>query len=657
VTSPIGGGGVVPTDLYISEVTDADTGSLTYIEIYNGTGNTVDLANYKLKIYNFGTNLSNPVTLSCDLGLSGIITNNATSVIKVSSNANQVGVSPDLTFTACGGVNNNDYIKLTSNSDVDIDLWGRTDGTIYTPSNQPGYTYRRLNTAATVPSTTWIETDWTALDPEDYTNVGSYTALSTIYQYSLDNGTYQTSTTFTGITPGNHTITVQNTATGCFSLPFAVTIDAVPQFPSVTTFSYATPVCQNAVTNPTPDTSATGFTAGGTYTSTTGLAINGSTGEIDLATTTPGTYDITYAVLYNVATCQSAGSTVFTIVINPIVTPVTTFTYTTPVCQNGTNPTPDTSATGFTSGGSYTSTTGLSIDATTGTINLAASTAGTYTVTYAVTANAATCLVAGSTSFVITISPVVTPVTTFSYTTPVCAGGTNPLPDTSAAGFTSGGTYTSTSGLVLNSTTGEIDLALSSSGTYTVTYSVNADVLTCQSAQSSPAVIVISSPVEVSVVGDCEGVNYVIVASPIDGSFDPSAVTYSWEDSTGLTIGGNTQSIVVTNPETYTVTVVSNGCSGSAFLIADEITCKIQKGISPNGDDKNDFFDLAGLNVKNLGIFNRYGAKVYSKSNYTNQWVGQSDKGDELPDGTYYFVIERDNGETKTGWIYINREI
>jgi gliding motility-associated-like protein len=337
---------------------------------------------------------------------------------------------------------------------------------------------------------------------------------------------------------------------------------------------------------------------------------------------------------------------------------VTTITYTTPVCQNSvTNPTPDTSATGFTSGGSYTSTTGLSIDATTGAINLAASTAGTYSVTYSVTANAATCLVAGSTTFVITISPVVTPVTNFSYTTPVCAGGTNPLPDISAAGFTSGGTYTSTSGLVLNSTTGEIDLALSSSGTYTVTYSVNADVLTCQSAQSSPAVIVISSPVEVSVVGDCQGPNYVIEASPIGGSFDPNVATYLWEDSTGLTIGGNTQSIVVTNPETYTVTVVSNGCSGSADFIADEITCTIQKGISPNGDNKNDFFDLEGLNVKNLSIFNRYGTKVYSLGNYTNQWVGQSDKGDELPDGTYYFVIERDNGETKTGWIYINREI
>jgi flagellar hook assembly protein FlgD len=46
---------------------------------------------------------------------------------------------------------------------------------------------------------------------------------------------------------------------------------------------------------------------------------------------------------------------------------------------------------------------------------------------------------------------------------------------------------------------------------------------------------------------------------------------------------------------------------------------------------------------------------VYSRADYSNQWYGQSDKGEELPDGTYYYVIKRGSGETKTGWIYINR--
>ena len=59
--------------------------------------------------------------------------------------------------------------------------------------------------------------------------------------------------------------------------------------------------------------------------------------------------------------------------------------------------------------------------------------------------------------------------------------------------------------------------------------------------------------------------------------------------------------------------------------------------------------------TKKLQIFNRYGTRVYSLSNYSDQWHGQTDDGDELPDGTYYYVIERNNEETVTGWIYINR--
>jgi gliding motility-associated-like protein len=85
-------------------------------------------------------------------------------------------------------------------------------------------------------------------------------------------------------------------------------------------------------------------------------------------------------------------------------------------------------------------------------------------------------------------------------------------------------------------------------------------------------------------------------------------------------------------------------------------TCTIQKGISPNNDGRNDNFDLSGYNVSKLEIFNRYGTIVYSKNNYEDEWYGQSDNGNELPDGTYYYVIKFTDIETKTGWIYINRE-
>ncbi|MGV7108165.1 T9SS type B sorting domain-containing protein, partial [Flavobacterium sp. U410] len=85
--------------------------------------------------------------------------------------------------------------------------------------------------------------------------------------------------------------------------------------------------------------------------------------------------------------------------------------------------------------------------------------------------------------------------------------------------------------------------------------------------------------------------------------------------------------------------------------------CEIPKGISPNGDDKNDEWDLSEFNVTKVEIFNRYGLKVYSKSGgYTNEWHGQSNNGDDLPTATYYYVVEFSDMPSRTGWVYINRQ-
>ena len=110
-------------------------------------------------------------------------------------------------------------------------------------------------------------------------------------------------------------------------------------------------------------------------------------------------------------------------------------------------------------------------------------------------------------------------------------------------------------------------------------------------------------------------------------------------------------------PATFNVNVTTvDGCQLSDSIVVDRIYCDIQKGISPNNDNKNDFFDLRLMNVQKLGIYNRLGTNVYSKNEYTNEWIGQSDSGSELPDGTYYYVIEfKNNQPSKTGWIYINR--
>lgn len=136
----------------------------------------------------------------------------------------------------------------------------------------------------------------------------SYNDAVTNINPILDSNAYQNISN-----PQQIFIRLINSITGCFAI---TTFNLNVTLPSVTSFSYTTPVCINDI-NPTPITSS-GFTTGGIYSSTTGLSINASTGNIDLATSISGTYTVTYTILANLAICQIASTTTFSIIINPL---------------------------------------------------------------------------------------------------------------------------------------------------------------------------------------------------------------------------------------------------------------------------------------------------------------------------------------------------
>ena len=177
-------------------------------------------------------------------------------------------------------------------------------------------------------------------------------------------------------------------------------------------------------------------------------------------------------------------------------------------------------------------------------------------------------------------------------------------------------------------------------------------------AQSSFTVTIIPSAVITTEKG-CEGSAYNIkVIFDKDGAYHPDNVTIEWTNSSDVKVGSE-PTLTVTEPGIYTVTVTPIGgveCPVSSDVIVDSTTCDIPRGISPNGDGMNDEFDLSTLKVKKLAIFNRYGQEVYSKSNYKKEWIGQGGNGDQLPTGTYFYMIEREGGESVTGWVYINRQ-
>lgn len=107
------------------------------------------------------------------------------------------------------------------------------------------------------------------------------------------------------------------------------------------------------------------------------------------------------------------------------------------------------------------------------------------------------------------------------------------------------------------------------------------------------------------------------------------------------------------NPEYPTF----NRCSYETSFTVYNNDCLIPKGFTPNYDGINDSFDLTAFGVLNLKIFNRFGKLVYqNKEYYTNEWVGQSNSGEILPTGTYFYSFESING-TKTGWVEMIREV
>ena len=84
---------------------------------------------------------------------------------------------------------------------------------------------------------------------------------------------------------------------------------------------------------------------------------------------------------------------------------------------------------------------------------------------------------------------------------------------------------------------------------------------------------------------------------------------------------------------------------------------EVYNALSPNGDGKHDFLEIKNIHLapKNtMNIFNRWGDKVYSAKDYDNDKVVFD--GDDLPDGTYYYVFEPE-GDKKIieGFILLKR--
>ncbi len=201
---------------------------------------------------------------------------------------------------------------------------------------------------------------------------------------------------------------------------------------------------------------------GGTFSSSpAGLSLNANTGVIDVSASTVGNYTITYSI----------GPTEDTITILPA--DDSSFSYSSSSFrQNASNPAPI--ITGLV-GGVFSGPTGIifadsgtNTNSSSGIINLAASTVGgPYTITYTTTGNCPT-----SSTFNVTVQIALS--ITYSAAS-FCEDGGNTAAPT-VVGDPGSGTFASTTGLTINSTTGVINTDTSTpddNTPYTVTYTAS----------------------------------------------------------------------------------------------------------------------------------------------------------------------------------------
>ena len=178
-------------------------------------------------------------------------------------------------------------------------------------------------------------------------------------------------------------------------------------------------------------------------------------------------------------------------------------------------------------------------------------------------------------------------------------------------------------------------------GNYTVTVT---DANDCQVIESytlmsaSPIIVTIETEPHTDA-NDCNGS---VMAIVLGGN---PAYSYDW-----INIPGNPDTGTVTNlcAGTYMLQVTdANGCTSQVVsgTIADErFECFTDRVvITPDGNGSNDEFIIFcadALTDNHLEIYNRWGQLVFETDNYSNDWEGTSQNGDDLPAGPYYWVLD-----------------
>ncbi len=142
------------------------------------------------------------------------------------------------------------------------------------------------------------------------------------------------------------------------------------------------------------------------------------------------------------------------------------------------------------------------------------------------------------------------------------------------------------------------------------------------------------------------------------------AVYYSWTPSEGLNnaLIGNPKA----NPDLSTIYVVEgtdkNGCTNRDTLkinVNDGFIVIPYNIVTPDANNLNDTWIVKNIEAypgNSLIIFDQWNQKVFETKDYKNDWAGVNQKGDILPDATYYYILRFENSNRKySGYITLIR--
>ena len=357
----------------------------------------------------------------------------------------------------------------------------------------------------------------------------------------------------------NYTIPAGAGCAQVLSNTVSVTVTTLP----TAGFSYAgSPYCSSGTT--ASITLAGGATAG-TFSSTVGLSVSAN-GVVNLATSTPGTYTVTNTIAA-AGGCGIVTSTASITITQLPATPVLAYAGS-PFCSNGGTGSLSTST--GTTGGSFNSPAGLSINTSNGSINLGTSTAGTYSVTYTIPASAGCAQVQSNTTSV-TITAL--PTAGFSYVGgPFCQGaGTQSI---TLAGGATAGTFSCPDGGLSLAANGTVDRSLTNAGTYTVTNTVAAaagcGVVTSTASITVDTTTTPSVSIAVNNNTICVGGTATFTATPTNGGATPS---YQWQiNRVNAGTGNPFVTSSLSNNDTVSCIITSSyHCSSPATATSNDI--------------------------------------------------------------------------------------